>query len=92
MSVEVAWIDSARGVVLSMEETVVTGNPRVGVLRLSSGAGAADSWLLSLRDVTTGDAGTYMCQVNAKTRLRRNFSLHVVSEYTFATSSLRHSH
>lgn len=76
-----AWIDSVRGVLLTAGEAVVTGNPRVGIRHLESPSGA-DSWVLSLREVTMKDAGTYMCQVSTKAGLRLFYNLSVVGEYT----------
>ncbi|XP_047736149.1 protein amalgam [Hyalella azteca] len=74
---KVAWLDRARGVILSMEENVVTGNPRVSIMHIA-GRGSSDSWLLSLRDVVVSDAGTYMCQLNTVPRLSKIFVLSVV--------------
>nr|XP_027210283.1 zwei Ig domain protein zig-8-like [Penaeus vannamei] len=74
---KVAWIDSLRGVVLTVEEVVVTGNPRVGI-RHSVTPNGADSWVLSVKAVTMKDAGTYMCQVSTKAGLRLLYNLSVV--------------
>ncbi|XP_042863453.1 lachesin-like [Penaeus japonicus] len=74
---KVAWIDSLRGVVLTVEEGVVTGNPRVGIRHTVSPSGA-DSWVLSVKSVTMKDAGTYMCQVSTKAGLRLLYNLSVV--------------
>ncbi|XP_063601672.1 zwei Ig domain protein zig-8-like [Penaeus indicus] len=76
---KVAWIDSLRGVVLTVEEDVVTGNPRVGI-RHSVTPNGADSWVLSVKAVTMKDAGTYMCQVSTKAGLRLLYNLSVVGE------------
>ncbi|CAL4070989.1 unnamed protein product, partial [Meganyctiphanes norvegica] len=72
----VAWIDARHGVVMSVDEEVVTSNPRVRV-RHSLTLQGADSWLLTIRHVTHHDQGTYMCQLNTK-QLRRHYHLIVV--------------
>ncbi|XP_047480194.1 zwei Ig domain protein zig-8-like [Penaeus chinensis] len=88
---KVAWIDSLRGVVLTVEEDVVTGNPRVGI-RHSVTPNGADSWVLSVKAVTMKDAGTYMCQVSTKAGLRLLYNLSVVDDsLPFQSTLLRGS-
>lgn len=76
-----AWFNVDRGSLLSLEERVVTGNPRVGVSRHSSSGVGAESWKLSLTDISSVDAGAYKCQLNDEKKLKQNFTLTVVSEY-----------
>ena len=64
---QVAWIHYDRSAILTVKNTVITRNPRIGV----SSEGDR-SWLLHIKNVQRADQGAYMCQINtakAKTKL-----------------------
>lgn len=64
---KVAWIHYDRNAILTVQNHVITRNPRIGV----SHEGRR-TWKLHIRDVQDSDQGAYMCQINtpaAKTRV-----------------------
>jgi len=70
---KVAWIHYDRSAILTVQNNVITRNPRIGVSHDGHSV-----WNLHIRDVERSDEGQYMCQINtarAKTRLG---NLHVV--------------
>ena len=72
---QVAWIHYDRSAILTVQNNVITRNPRIGVSHDGHSV-----WNLHIRDVERSDEGQYMCQINtarAKTRLG---NLHVVGE------------
>ncbi|XP_018019334.2 neurotrimin [Hyalella azteca] len=56
---KVAWIAFDKSAILTVEEHVITRNPRVNV-----SYDGHRTWTLHLSKVNASDAGTYMCQVN----------------------------
>ena len=74
---QVAWIHYDRSAILTVQNNVITRNPRIGVSHDGHSV-----WNLHIRDVERSDEGQYMCQINtarAKTRLG---NLHVVGKQT----------
>jgi len=70
---KVAWIHYDRSAILTVQNNVITRNPRIGVSHDGHSV-----WNLHIKDVERSDEGQYMCQINtarAKTRLG---NLHVV--------------
>ena len=75
MFCQVAWIHYDRSAILTVQNNVITRNPRIGVSHDGHSV-----WNLHIRDVERSDEGQYMCQINtarAKTRLG---NLHVVGQ------------
>ncbi|XP_069978479.1 lachesin-like [Penaeus vannamei] len=58
-NVEVAWIAFDKSAILTVQDSVITRNPRVSVTH-----DGQRTWTLHLSKVNASDAGTYMCQVN----------------------------
>ncbi|CAL4168308.1 unnamed protein product, partial [Meganyctiphanes norvegica] len=56
---KVAWIAFDKSAILTVENNVITRNPRVNVTH-----DGHRTWTLHLARVNATDAGTYMCQVN----------------------------
>ena len=64
---QVAWIHFERSAILTVQNHVITRNPRIGVSHEGH-----RTWNLHIRNVQRADQGAYMCQINtakAKTRL-----------------------
>ena len=64
---QVAWIHFERSAILTVQNHVITRNPRIGVSHEGH-----RTWNLHIRDVQRADQGAYMCQINtakAKTRM-----------------------
>ena len=64
---QVAWIHFDRSAILTVQNNVITRNPRIGVSHEGH-----RTWNLHIRNVQRTDQGAYMCQINtskAKTRL-----------------------
>ena len=64
---QVAWIHYDKSAILTVQNHVITRNPRIGVSHEGS-----RTWNLHIRDVQQADQGAYMCQINtakAKTRI-----------------------
>jgi len=59
VSLQVAWIAFDKSAILTVEDHVITRNPRVNVSH-----DGHRTWTLHLTKVNASDAGTYMCQVN----------------------------
>ncbi|XP_069978481.1 neurotrimin-like [Penaeus vannamei] len=56
---KVAWIAFDKSAILTVQDSVITRNPRVNVSH-----DGQRTWTLHLSKVNASDAGTYMCQVN----------------------------
>ncbi|XP_063585829.1 lachesin-like [Penaeus indicus] len=56
---KVAWIAFDKSAILTVQDSVITRNPRVSVSH-----DGQRTWTLHLSKVNASDAGTYMCQVN----------------------------
>ena len=81
---QVAWIHYDRSAILTVQNNVITRNPRIGVSHDGHSV-----WNLHIRDVERSDEGQYMCQINtarAKTRLG---NLHVVGKIYMAITALK---
>ena len=66
-TIQVAWIHYDKSAILTVQNHVITRNPRIGVSHEGS-----RTWNLHIRDVQQADQGAYMCQINtakAKTRI-----------------------
>ena len=66
-SYQVAWIHFDRSAILTVQNNVITRNPRIGVSHEGH-----RTWNLHIKNVQRTDQGAYMCQINtskAKTRL-----------------------
>ncbi|XP_040566697.1 limbic system-associated membrane protein isoform X2 [Lepeophtheirus salmonis] len=64
---KVAWIHYDRSAILTVQNHVITRNPRIGVSHEGH-----RTWNLHIRNVERSDQGAYMCQINtakAKTKL-----------------------
>ncbi|XP_059080787.1 limbic system-associated membrane protein-like isoform X2 [Tigriopus californicus] len=64
---KVAWIHYDRSAILTVQNHVITRNPRIAVSQEGH-----QTWNLIIKNVQTADQGAYMCQINtakAKTRL-----------------------
>lgn len=71
-----AWIHYDRSAILTVQNHVITRNPRIGVSHEGH-----RTWNLQIKEVQRSDQGAYMCQINtarAKTRLAY---LNVVGEF-----------
>ena len=67
LQLKVAWIHKDKKAILTIQNHVITRNPRVEVSQKG-----LETWNLHIRDVQKGDQGAYMCQINtakAKTRI-----------------------
>ena len=58
---QIAWIKVQSQTILTMDERVVTRNPRVSVVERMEGL-----WQLTIKDVKPKDQGWYMCQINTE--------------------------
>lgn len=76
-SLQVAWIAFDKSAILTVQEHVITRNPRVNVTY-----DGHRTWTLHLSRVNATDAGTYMCQVNTIVAKSQFGILNVVGEYT----------
>ena len=65
-------MSSSSGVILTVEDLVITLNPKIAISHASPRPGA-DSWLLTLKGVTHADAGGYLCQINSTPRIQKTF-------------------
>lgn len=73
---QVAWIAFDKSAILTVQEHVITRNPRVNVTY-----DGHRTWTLHLSRVNASDAGTYMCQVNTIVAKSQFGILNVVGEY-----------
>lgn len=76
LSLQVAWIAFDKSAILTVQEHVITRNPRVNVTY-----DGHRTWTLHLSRVNASDAGTYMCQVNTIVAKSQFGILSVVGEY-----------
>ena len=58
---QVAWIHYDRSAILTVQNNVITRNPRIGVSHDGHSV-----WNLHIRDVERSDEGQYMCQINTE--------------------------
>jgi len=70
---KVAWIHYDRSAILTVQNHVITPNPRIGVSHDGHGV-----WNLHIKDVERSDEGQYMCQINTDPAKMRLGNLHVV--------------
>lgn len=70
---KVAWIHYDRSAILTVQNNVITRNPRIGVSHDGHSV-----WNLHIRDVERSDEGQYMCQINTARAMTRLGNLHVV--------------
>lgn len=73
---QVAWIAFDKSAILTVQDHVVTRNPRVNVTH-----DGHRTWTLHLTRVNASDAGTYMCQINTFVAKSQFGVLNVVGEY-----------
>ena len=71
-----AWIAFDKSAILTVQENVITRNPRVNVTY-----DGHRTWTLHLSNVNATDAGTYMCQVNTIVAKSQFGVIKVVGEY-----------
>jgi len=69
---KVAWFHYDRMAVLTLQDKVMTGNPRIGVSH--DGVGV---WNLNIKDVKRTDEGRYMCTINTDPAKTWLVKLHV---------------
>ena len=70
-----AWIHYDASAILTVQNNVITRNPRIGVSHEGH-----RTWKLHIRNVQGSDQGAYMCQINTpKAKFRLGF-LSVVGE------------
>ncbi|MPC40167.1 hypothetical protein E2C01_033722 [Portunus trituberculatus] len=89
----VAWIAFDKSAILTVQEHVITRNPRVNVTY-----DGHRTWTLHLSRVNATDAGTYMCQVNtivAKSQfgilnVKARHDSETLGRSTAGSSSIRH--
>ena len=91
---QVAWIHYDRSAILTVQNNVITRNPRIGVshdghsvwnlhIRYNDTrkiTGKKGKIYLLIRDVERSDEGQYMCQINTARAKTRLGNLHVVGE------------
>ena len=92
---KVAWIHYDRSAILTVQNNVITRNPRIGVshdghsvwnlhIRLGEtereGVGKVFICCNLIRDVERSDEGQYMCQINTARAKTRLGNLHVVGK------------
>lgn len=65
-ALKVAWIKSDSKAILAIHDHVITNNNKISVTHNDK-----DTWTLTIKQVSQSDAGSYMCQVNAKPMLSR---------------------
>ncbi|XP_069940474.1 zwei Ig domain protein zig-8 [Cherax quadricarinatus] len=73
---KVAWIAFDKSAILTVQDHVITRNPRVNVTH-----DGHRTWTLHLSRVNATDAGTYMCQVNTIVAKSQFGVLNVVGKY-----------
>ena len=74
---QVAWIHYDRSAILTVQNNVITRNPRIGVSHDGHSV-----WNLHIRDVERSDEGQYMCQINTDPMRHRSGYFEVVgNEY-----------
>jgi len=72
----VGWILKDHSAILTVNEHVITRNPRVKVMRESKA-----KWTLIIENVRKSDEGEYMCQINKPDALKRSGYLKVVPNW-----------
>ena len=91
---KVAWIHYDRSAILTVQNNVITRNPRIGVthdghsvwnlhIRLGERERDLEMFLSPrnlIRDVERSDEGQYMCQINTARAKTRLGNLHVVGK------------
>ena len=73
---QVAWVQVDTQTILTIHNTVITRNPRVGLSHEGQTV-----YRLHLKDVTETDRGWYMCQINTDPMINKMGFLQVVGQY-----------
>ena len=75
-SFQIAWIKVKTQTILTMDERVVTRNPRISVDKREG-----NLWQLTIRAVKPSDQGFYMCQINTDPMISEKGYLEVTGKY-----------
>ena len=73
---QVSWLRGSDSQVLSSGFTKFTGDRRVRVIP----ADRSHTWALAIANVTTGDSGSYLCQVNTEPKISLRFLVTVAGD------------
>ena len=79
---QVAWIHLERSAILTVQNHVITRNPRISVTHDQH-----HTWNLHISNVQESDRGGYMCQINTAVARTRTGYLAVVGEFSTEFSS-----
>ena len=72
---KVAWIHYDRSAILTVQNNVITRNPRISLSRPGE-----NKWYLHLNSAQESDRGWYMCQINTDPMVHRSGYVQVVGK------------
>jgi len=73
----VSWIRASDVTVLSVGHLAFSSDERFSVLEIPRPRLAASDWILTVKNTSAQDSGTYECQVNTEPKMNRKFHLTV---------------